>query len=1591
MEPELQNKSTQPIEQHPLRLLSNAKGNKKSEYLSAACLGKLLFERAPDDFLWTNTGEYLEIIAKNCLETINQLIQNNSQVEITELRTHTSTQNNTTDSNLAFSIALIDRPFVVDTIRATAERFRLEIKSLLHPILNLENEKKVSISFLCLEDGIEENKKTEFKNQLYNCLQALVIATKDYPEIYTQADELKHLLQEEDKESEVAKFVEWMQTSGFIFLASKKHWGWINEGKSLTQELGILTVESSELHEQTHTLEKEIEQFKNSNALYRFTKIPCISPVVRPVYLCAFIFRPDLGSDKLFVFIGLITLNASGSDCTNIPLIKEKFAEIADLDESILGSHDYKEAKNIFNNFPKSDLFWFSSQALLENINLIREVGLFGKTRVTTGIDPSRNFAVALVLMPEERYFDTTRATIRRYLENLFEAQQEHSECRVASIDDSIVRLHFTLKNLAQFTQEDLAQMEKEIEETISKLSYTWDDKFRIALEKRRPMQKAIQLFSIYRSAFDSAYKATNSPKQALKDISYIHKLSKDSPLCAAIEDIGENLYTLKLYKLGGGFTLSSIVPTIENAGFVAISETSTELVKDNSLIATIYSVRIERESTKTLKFETLESTLIPGLIDIFNGDAQNDPLNALLIEPGLSVKDIALIRAIKQYLVQIKLPTARRSYNQAFCENPSLSALLVQIFKTKFDPSQKYTKDEDRDRTVRVLSARYIKNLKQVKKLSSDRALRAAINAVEAMTRTSFFVKKEDNFRIAFKIDCSKIAAIPEPHPDREFFVCSPKLEGTHLRSAKVARGGLRWSSRLEDYRTEVLGLMKTQVVKNAIIVPAGAKGGFIVKNPNTSHPELAKQVEEAYRSFIRSLLELSDSYNKSGEIVKPNSCIIHDDDDSYLVVAADRGTANFSDIANELAIKEFDFWLGDAFASGGKNGYDHKKYGITALGAWEAVKLHFREMGHDVETQGCSLIGIGDMSGDVFGNGLLACDKFKLIAAFNHKHIFLDPNPDPNNSYLERKRLFELEKSSWSDYRQDTISSGGGVFDREQKEISLSTEARETLGTKLKVVNGDELISIILKSPVDLIWNGGIGTYVKSNSETHAEASDRANDDVRINASELRAKVIGEGGNLGLTQKARNDFAIAGGAINTDFIDNSGGVDLSDYEVNLKILWKQAVETGRLTAERRNILLEVFAPQACQRVLTRNRSQSLAISIARERGIRFQHIQKDYNQLVDAHISKNKGNLPSIKILKERANTYQGLTRPELAILIAEAKLSVYSSLLKYPIEEEIAFKKFLINYFPKPLQEEFSNEIEAHPLKREIISSQLSNLLVETMGGTFFFSILEINACNELSLAKAFVWAYEIVNAEQMLETIKSLDTATQHEVYRDLFLCISHAIETTTTWLLEENTHTTCYTNSIELLKEPFQKLLKNIEQANFSSQYGFFSNKTTDYLDQAENKLLAKSFSTVKDSAIMLDIVALSLEQQVDENVVLSAYSALIKELCVLELIESVEKIMPANKWETKAQLRLSFQLRKLLRQLCKNYLCFASAQLLSSDEKFTGNNKEIMVKFINEKNQLTERFISTVSGINKNDLSLASLIVVLQQLESIAQ
>ncbi len=1051
-----------------------------------------------------------------------------------------------------------------------------------------------------------------------------------------------------------------------------------------------------------------------------------------------------------------------------------------------------------------------------------------------------------------------------------------------------------------------------------------WQNTLVERLAKHKDIKSRERLPQKYEQAFPEEYRVLLPVEEATRDIEYLETLSAEQPIRVALaspvsSESGQD--TLVVYSFGQYLTISRVLPILEHAGMEVISERSSEIKPVGSTASYIHRFTIKPRESILLNSDTFGTIAGPGLEAILAGKAEDDHLSSLMLTAHIPARMIALIRTYCSLLTQVTATLSKSTLLQIISTSPKSVTQFVKMFETLFKPGL-HPNVEIRRQSFNAQLSEYKDGLRSITDITRDRVLRSMVSLLEHTVRTNFY-KNTPN--IAIKLRSEAIDILPQPRPAFEIFVSAPDVEGVHLRGSNVARGGLRWSDRYDDYRFEVLGLMKTQKIKNALIVPGGAKGGFVVKNLPTDPKLIPAAVSSAYTTFIRSLLSLTD--NRVGPVVKhPEDLIIHDEQDPYLVVAADKGTATFSDLANRIATTEFNFWLGDAFASGGSNGYDHKLYGITAKGGWECVLRHFHDMGFDANANTFTAVGIGDMAGDVFGNGLILSRTVKLIAAFNHKHVFIDPNPDPEDTFQERRRLFALKGSQWSDYKPELMSKGGGIFGRFDKEIRLSPEARKALSISdavPEVLNGEQVIQLILKADVDLLWNGGIGTYVKASVESHADVNDGANDRVRINALELRAKVIGEGGNLGFTQRARIEFAQAGGRLNTDAIDNSGGVDLSDHEVNLKILFSGMMRDRKISLEERNQLLKEMAPEVVELVLNHNRGHALLLSLAVERSRRnmdyFQSLLREMSKL--GYINRQLEHLPDDEELRKRALHKAALTRPELAVCTAAVKLWVKDILLNSPLISDSALHTYLLSYFPQVLRTRFQAELIAHPLATNIVATQVANTLVNLMGITFVHRMCTNYSAQPSAVLKCALAAEMLLNARQTRQALQGYDSPVRGKEYIRAHTLLSRALMDTGSWLLSSPDSSLVLSKMVQLYQSGYRNLLAHSETLLQGKELEEFNKRRVVFENAGFDANLAHQLALFPHIVTILELLWCSKHSNKDVAQVSPVYFSLIEEFGVRTFIDQQYAPDASNKWESEVLLTSSDEIRRAVAQL----------------------------------------------------------------------
>ncbi|MET0530081.1 MAG: NAD-glutamate dehydrogenase [Microvirga sp.] len=1178
----------------------------------------------------------------------------------------------------------------------------------------------------------------------------------------------------DDEVKEAIAFLDWMAQDNFTFLGVREYR--LPKGDTAADPvqgsgLGLLrdpNVRVLRRGRELVAITPEIRAFLAQPKALIITKANVKSRVHRRAhldYVGVKLFDSDGQLQGELRIVGLFTSSAYTNTTAEVPYLRLKVAKVvarAGFDPS---SYAGRGMLNVLESYPRDELFQIDEDTLYHFAIDIMNLSEHPRLRALPRVDEFDRFVSVLVFVPKDHYDTSARLRIGQFLASVYEGRV--SAAYPAYPEGPLARTHYIIGRDEGETPEIPRET---LEKGISAIVRTWSDALRDQLDEVVGGARARALATRYADAFSAAYREAFSAEYAIKDIALLEQLSESRPRAVDLyrrEGDDETRVNLKVFSRGTALPLSDRVPLLENLGFRVVNERTYRVVSTGVTgmdRVWLHDMTLERAAGGMIDSDEIQDLIEAALLALFRGLAESDGFNRLILEAGLGWRDVAMMRTLGRYLRQIQVAYAQDYLAETLARHAGITQEIVKLFYARFDP--RHTDAEARLTSEGAIRAAIEEQLQAVTSLDDDRILRRFINLVEAAVRTNFFQLEGNGLprqTIAFKFECAKVDGLPLPKPLYEIFVYSPRVEGVHLRYGKVARGGLRWSDRPQDFRTEVLGLVKAQQVKNAVIVPVGAKGGFVPKHlpPASDRQAWLAEGTESYRIFVRTLLQLTDNI-EGDHVVPPSDTVRHDGDDPYLVVAADKGTATFSDTANALSIEK-GHWLGDAFASGGSQGYDHKKMGITARGAWEAVKRHFREMDIDIQTQPVTVAGVGDMSGDVFGNGMLLSRSLRLVAAFDHRDIFLDPNPDPEVSFKERERLFNLPRSSWQDYDKSLISKGGGVFPRNAKSIPLSDEVRSVLGIAQAQATPAEVMSAILKAQVGLLWFGGIGTYIRSSSETDEQVGDRANDAIRITGADVRAKVVGEGANLGATQRGRIEAAQAGVRLNTDAIDNSAGVNTSDVEVNIKIALTTPERDGRLTQDARNELLAEMTDEVAGLVLRNNYLQTLALSLSEQRGTADIGFARRLMQMLEAQGRLNRAveYLPDDGVLTERARRGESLTRPELAVLLAYAKLSLHDELLASAVPDDPYLAKELERYFPVAMRERFPDAIASHRLRREIIATQLANAIINRGGATMIARLVDQTGADAPTIAAAYAATRDSFGLGELNSAIDALD--------------------------------------------------------------------------------------------------------------------------------------------------------------------------------------------------------------------------------------
>jgi len=1303
-----------------------------------------------------------------------------------------------------------DMPFLLDSVMGELTEQGLSVTLVVHPIFSVERSRDGHLTAWHGEadaasqglresliqihvERIDAEHMAAIRDDLFSVLVEVRLAVADWREMRDQvqaaADGLKSNpppLPKADIDEAVA-FLEWLVAENFTFLGTREYaFSDADDREMLApmRETGRGILRNPDLNVLRRggkpvTTTPELRAFMREPVPLIVTKANVRSLVHRRVHMdYVGVKRFDVSGAPVgeFRIVGLFTSSAYTRRAAIIPYLRHKVQQVLERARYDPDSHSGKALANVLEAYPRDELFQIDENLLYQFAQEILQLEIRPRVRVLSRYDRFDRFVSVLVFVPRERYDSEIRVKIGNFLAETYQGRV--SAFYPFFMDGPLTRVHFIIGRDEGKTPEPEQQM---LEFAIERIVRQWTDRLAADLAATHELGAARVLERRYREAFSPGYQDAYSPKEAVHDIREIEALSADNPIAVEFnrrDSADPDTAHLKLFSYGRSLPLSERVPVLENMGFTVVDEQSftVEAGGDTPEVA-LHDMSLRKTGGGAIDLNSLAGRLEATLMAVLQGRAESDGYNALVLNAGLPWREVALVRTLSRYLRQVRIPFSQDYLWTTLVRHAPIANKVVALFHMRFDPALEVSMEERSAREA-ALAKEIEQALEAVPVLDEDQILRRFVNLVRSAIRTNFYQRDEGGQEaptISVKFESRKLDELPAPKPLYEIFVYSPRVEGVHMRFGKVARGGIRWSDRPQDFRTEVLGLVKAQQVKNAVIVPFGAKGGFVPKQMPAGAKRDVIQAEgtAAYRIFISSLLEITDNLGPQG-VLPPRDVVRHDGDDPYLVVAADKGTATFSDLANSIAV-ERDFWLGDAFASGGSAGYDHKEMGITARGGWEAVKRHFREMDVDISKTPFTVSGVGDMSGDVFGNGMLMEKTIRLVAAFDHRDIFIDPEPDSERSFAERKRLFELPRSSWADYDKKAISKGGGVFSRSLKSIPLSAEMRALLGIEAHEAAPAQVMKAILKMPVDLLWFGGIGTYVRSSAETDDRVGDRANDALRITGAEIRAKVIGEGANLGMTQLGRIEAARVGVRLNTDAIDNSAGVNSSDLEVNLKIALAIPISEQRLTMDGRNELLVSMTDDVAALVLRNNYLQTLAISLAERRGLEDLGFEIRLMQILGRQnlLDRAVEFLPSDAELADRRKRGAALTRPELAVTLAYAKIALFDELLASNVPDDPYLARELVRYFPKPVVERFPEALERHRLRREIIATMLANSMINRGGPSLIARVSDETGAVSPSIALAFTAVRDSYGLTELNGELDRLDNkiggALQLELY------------------------------------------------------------------------------------------------------------------------------------------------------------------------------------------------------------------------------
>jgi glutamate dehydrogenase len=1551
----------------------------------------------------------------------------------------------------AFLVVTDDMPFLVDSVTAAiTDLHHLDLDLLAHPVVVVRREALGALREVCPNvdpddiapgdlveswmrievSSLDEDQVTAVRNDLRRVLTDVREAVEDWPAMRRQAlalaDELSSaVLPVPDKDiTDSVALLRWLADDNFTFLGYREYRlrGDLiganapettveGPGEATPVEagppeqmleavlgtgLGILRRDPTSARRLSSMSPEAFERVMEKRLLI-ITKANSRSTVHRSAYLDYIGFKSfDTNGNVVGErrFLGLFTTSAYLSSVRELPVVKRKVHEVIARSGLSPRSHSGKELMATLEDYPREELFQIATDDLFRTVMGVLRLAGRRQVRLFARADQYGRFISCLVYLPRDRFTTANRLRIQDIL--LEELNGTGVDYTTRVTDATLARIHFIVRTErgARLSEIDTEALSAKIADA----TRLWDDDFAHMLDVKLGGEQGRKLLERYGDALPETYKDSHSPYEAMQDLAMLEMLDEPGRLVLHLYRRRKNGHDVrfKVFRSGDRMMLSDVLPVLQSLG-VRVEDERPYEIRLPDQTAHLYDFGLNLPPGDW-DVSAVRSNVENAFAAAWRGESEVDQFNQLVLRAGLTWRDVVVLRAYAKYLRQAGTVFSQEYMESTLNAYPQIASLLVALFQARLDPAA--GADEDRETRAKELTEEVRRQLDDVASLDQDRIVRSFLTLVHATLRTSFFQKSSDGrpkSYVAFKLDSQAIPELPAPRPRYEIFVYSPRFEGVHLRFGAVARGGLRWSDRREDFRTEILGLVKAQTVKNAVIVPVGAKGGFVLKQAPPASDRAAFHAEgvACYREFISSLLDVTDNI-VGGAVVPPSDVVRHDSDDPYLVVAADKGTAAFSDIANEISLS-YGFWLGDAFASGGSAGYDHKKMGITAKGAWESVKRHFRDMGTDIQREDFTAVGIGDMSGDVFGNGMLLSPHIRLVAAFDHRHVFVDPDPDPASSIVERRRLFDLPSSSWDDYDRSLISTGGGVWPRTAKAIPVSAEMNHALGIDDATVTSlapAALMHAILQAPVDLLWNGGIGTYVKATEESHADVGDKTNDGVRVNGAQVRAKVIGEGGNLGLTQRGRVEYALVGGAllegggreahVCTDFIDNSAGVDCSDHEVNIKILLGGAVADGELTTAERDALLFAMTDEVSSLVLRDNYDQANALAASRAQAASLLPVHRRMINDMErsGHLDRALEGLPSDQAIGARLATGSGLTSPELAVLLAYSKIDATRDILASTLPDDDWTQQVLVQYFPTPLRERYAERMAGHRLRRELITTAIVNEAVNRGGISFLYRAAEETGASPADILRAYVVAREVFGLRALWQAVESLDGTVPAGAQTSMVLEVRRLIDRAVRWLVSTRRTTIDVSAEIERLRPGVTTLLEQLPELFQGREHETLLAHIESVEASGLPHAVAEWGTRVMYGFGLLDIVEVAHASGRDVTEVASVYFVLSERFRVDDLLSKISALPRQDRWQTMARMALRYDLYAALAELTAEVLA-SSGPATSAIDRVTQWEQA------NEAN--IARTTNTLGEFSESVADLAPLSVLLRQIRTLVR